>query len=391
MPPAKKAAPVKKIAGVKKDAGPKRSAFERGLDTFTTAFEKSFGEGTLSMGTEDNVYEVIPTGALSLDFALGVGGIVRGRMTEIYGPDGIGKTTLALNIIREAQRAYPSQAAFYVDMESTLDTLWVRVHGVDPRRLVIFRPNSAEDLADAVKKAIENNSFSIVVVDSIAAAIPEAEMKKDAGDATVGLQAKIVTRMVKIAAVMCRLKNTALVIINQYRSNIGYGADTTTGGGWALKYGTTHKLHVKKGETTYKIQVDGKAQPVGHDVAITVERNKVAPPFKRAEFVLFHTRSDKYGPPGIDAADDAATMGIKLGVIDQSGGWYTFPSTGEQVQGRDKVVEVLRGDQLLRDEIRTECLKLVADSIVTGEAAEPELDLSALAQPIDSPPVGISA
>ena len=342
---------------------------------FDAAFQKDYGEGTLT-SDEIRPYEVIPTGSLALDFALGVGGWVLGRESEIWGIDAVGKTTLIIQSVREAQRKFPDRLVFWVDAEHTFDKPWARLHGVDLARLRVFAPESAEDVADAVKDAVRSDLFVMVVVDSIGAMIPEAEKEKDADGVVMAAQAKIVTRMVKIAAVECFKHNAALVLINQVRANVsGFGKATMTGGGWALRHSTTHKIELKRTDKAFKINQEGKEQEVGHEVACLVERNKVAPPRKRASFVLFHTPTSKYGPAGFDRADEVATMGIKTGVIAQSGAWYTFGTTGERVQGRDAVVDALRAmGQEHMDEIREQVLATIADQIVTGADVEVDLD-----------------
>jgi recombination protein RecA len=346
------------------------------LAKFDEKFQKEYGEGTLT-SDEIKPYEVIPTGSLALDYALGVGGWVLGRETEVWGADAIGKTTLVIQSVREAQRKFPDRLVFWVDAEHTFDKPWARLHGVDLTRLRVFAPESAEDVADAVKDAVRSGLFVLVVVDSIGAMIPEAEKEKDADGVVMAAQAKIVTRMVKIAAVECANHNAALVLINQVRANVsGFGKATMTGGGWALRHSTTHKVELKRTDKAFKIKQEGREQEVGHEVACMVERNKVAPPKKRASFVLFHTPTSKYGPAGFDKADEVATMGIKTGVIAQTGAWYTFSTTGEKVNGRDAVVDALRAmGQEHMDEIRERVLATIADQIVTG--AEAEVDLEA--------------
>jgi recombination protein RecA len=357
---------------------PNQTARQRdaALAKFEERFAKVHGEDTLRSGTAFRPYQVIPTGSLATDLAMGVGGYVLGRTTEIYGIDGIGKSSLLIQGVREAQERYPERLVFWTDMEQSADEPWFASHGVDLARLRIYRPKSAEDVADAVKDAIRSGLFSMVALDSIGAMIPEAEKEKDADEATVGLQAKIVTRMVKIATVEAMQTSTAFIVINQLRANIsGFGKATTTGGGWALRYCSTHKLELRRAGEGLSVQMDGVKQEVGHEVAVMVERNRVAPPKKRAQFTFIHTPSDKYGPVGIDKADEAATVGLKTRVIlQEAGGYYTIPGTGERVRGRDKMVEALRADSSLVETVRSMALDRVADAIVTGVDAEPEID-----------------
>jgi recombination protein RecA len=352
-----------------KKAAPRLSAIEKARLDFQAKFTKNYGEATLDLSGEDNVYEVISTGCLSLDYAMGVGGYVEGRITEIWGADAIGKTTLVLQGIREAQRKHP-------DMEGTFDKKWARAHGVNvsPDAFYLITPDSAEEVADQMKDCIKSDLFSMVILDSIGAMIPEAEKEKDADEATVALQAKIVTRMVKIAAVMARNTSTVVILINQVRAVVsaGKGKNTTTGGGFALKHVTTHKLELRGGGMPLKVQMDGEERTVGHPVAVMVERNKVAPPKRRAEFTLFHTATSKYGPAGLDKAVDATIIGIKTKVIAQNGAWYTLPN-GEKFNGKDPVTEALRANSDLIDQIRDAALATLVDEIIVGDESEPEV------------------
>lgn len=316
---------------------------DRQTRTFMEKFEKTFGEGSIVLASKEVPYEFFSTGSIELDLALGIGGIMLGRLHEWWGIDGIGKTTFAMIAMAQAQIAYPGRWVGYIDAEHRLDRPWMKAHGVNMDRCMVHTPNSAEEVADALKDMLRSGLFSVVVLDSVAAMAPEVEFEKGAGDATVGLQPKIVTRMVKLAAVEAEKSNTAVIIINQVRANIAkYGVDTTTGGGWALKHSTTTKLRFRRGENAYKTKVLGQDIQVGHDVAIYVERNGVAPAYKTAIVALFNQDTARYGPLGIDRADEAATRGVKLGLIEQRGGWYTITSTGERVQGRDTLVETLR-------------------------------------------------
>lgn len=311
---------------------------------FEERFAKRFGEKSIHMATDADAYEVIPTGSLALDYALGVGGYVEGRLVEIWGVDAIGKSTLALQAIGEAQRKHADKLAAWIDMEQVFDLGWAMQQGVDPERLTVMPATTAEDVADAMKEILVSGLFSIVVLDSIGAMIPQVEVEKGADEATMAVQAKIVTRMVKIAAPAAAESKTVVLLLNQVRANLSYGATTTTGGGFALKHVTTHKLKLKRtGTKPYTARVPGEKEPVevGHELAILVERNKVAPPKRTAIVSLFHTESDAFGPPGIDRVDEAVTMGLKLGVIEQAGPYYTLPDQ-TKLQGRDKLVAHVR-------------------------------------------------
>lgn len=356
-----------------------KANMKKALDKFDTTFDKSYGDGVLDRSGVVVPYDVISTGCLSLDYSMGVGGYVEGRLYEIWGPDGIGKTTLAFQAVREAQEKYPDNPAVWVDVEHRLDKPWMQIHGVDisPSRLRIITPESAEQVADQVKDALRAEIFSIVVVDSIGAMIPEAEKEKDADQAVMAQQAKIVTRMVKIAAVEADKAGTLVLLLNQVRANLSYGADITTSGGFALKHCTTGKLKLKSGgREPFKVKIPGEEKPVrvGHEVGVLNERNSVAPAYRTAQFVLITTPTPQYGPVGIDKVDDTASMALKTGVVEQNGGWYTFPG-GHKVNGRDAVVAHLRTDPDLMKMLRQRVLDtLSAEDIVPADESNPLTD-----------------
>lgn len=363
----------------KKSAAKKQPALskaEKALADFEAKFSKTFGEGTLVADEAEVPYQVIPTGSITLDYYLGVGGWVRGRLAEIWGGDDIGKTTLMLQSVREAQRVAPDQLVLWIDMEQKWDWDWARTHGVDTHRsrFKLYTPESAEDVADAIKEALRSGLFSLIVLDSIGAMIPEVEKEKDADAAVIATQAKIITRMVKIAAVEAKKTNTAVVMINQVRANVsGFGKATMTGGGFALRHCSTHKIEMKRtGAEELSVQEDGVKLRVGHEIACFIDRNKVAKPKRTAFITLVYSETDKYGPVGFDKADEAASMGVKTGVIAQNGGWYTFSTTGERVQGRDKVLEILRNDPEQVDQVRDRILASLAGEIISDEGPDIE-------------------
>lgn len=317
-------------------------------------WEKSYGAGTLELDDKFIPYIVCPSGSLTLDYHLGVGGIVLGRLHEWWGKDGIGKSTLAMCAVAEAQRMFPSRLTGWIDVEQKADKPWMDAHGVNRKRCAIFTPESAEDVADALKDMVRKFEPSIIVLDSIGAMIPEAEKEKDADKAVMAQQAKIVTRMVKIAAVEARLHNTAIIFINQVRANVsGYGKATTTGGGFALRHVTTTKVEFKSTDTVYFVGSGDNKVQVGHMLAAKIERNAVAPAYRTARISMFNQDTEKYGPMGVDRASEAVDLGIATGVIMQeAGGYYTVPGTGERIRGRDKVLVAVREDRSLIDSLR---------------------------------------
>lgn len=342
------------------------------LKKFQDKFAKSFGERVGLQKPEIKPYEVISTGSVSLDFATGVGGYVEGRLHEVWGPESIGKTTLCLLGIVEAQKKYPSKHCVFVDMEQTFDPKWAKMLGVDLERVLLITPKSSEDVADALKDALESGLFSFVVVDSIGAMIPKKEKDKKAEDADVGTQAKLVTRMVKIAAVEAARTGTVVVFINQVRANIAYGADITTGGGYLLKHATTLKFRLSRTrEQPLKIKVEGVDIPVGVEIKVLLERNKVSPRGTAASYWLL-TQDTQYGPVGIDKADEAAILGLRpdVAAIIQGGAYYTIVSTGEKVKSRASLIELLRSTPALVESIRAQALKTREDFIIPSELSD---------------------
>ena len=363
MPPSK---------GPKQAAEPKVSASQRALDKFMATAEKTYGSGKFELGVEPSPYAVISTGSIRLDQALVVGGYVKGRTVEIWGPEGVGKSTLVMIAIAELHRTDPEANAYWIDMEHRHDKKLMRAYGIDLKRIVIVKPGNAEEVADMVKDACRSGLFGIVCVDSIGAMIPEIEKTKMSDEAVVANQAKIVTRMVKIAAVLCDETDTVLIMINQVRANIvKFGNPLTTGGGFALKHGTTMKLYLRPtSEGVLSVGTGENKQRVGHLITVMVERNSVALAYKKAEIAILYAPTVEYGPMGIDWAMEAADIGIEEGIIKQNGGWYTNTINDEQVQGKPAVVASLRANRELALQVRSAALELLAADVVLDGGAE---------------------
>lgn len=385
--PAKKKAPAKKAAPkkvsrttAKRGATPRapssQSALQKGLEEFVANANATYGGGKFEVAAKASPYEVISTGSIELDRALIVGGYVEGRTVEIWGPEGAGKTLLGIKAMVEGQKKYPHKAVYFCNVEHRWDQQWGISHGLDPKRLVVATPENAEDVADMVKDACRKGIFSVIVVDSIGAMIPEAEKEKDADQAVMMAQAKIVTRMVKIAAPEAAKSRAVVIFINQVRANIGYGGDTTTGGGWALKHGTTMKFYVRRtSDSALFIGSGENKQQVGHGVTVKVERNSVALAYRKAEFILLYVTTKQYGPMGIDTALEATNLGIETGIIEQTGGWYLNKLTGEKVNGKPAVIEMMRENPSMAMDIRARALDLVSGEIdLTEEAVTLQFD-----------------
>jgi recombination protein RecA len=347
-------------------------AAEAGLDKFEKTMAKRYGEGRLDRSGTIVEYETVSTGSMLLDVATGVGGLVMGRLHEWWGIDSVGKTFMAILAMIEAQRKYPERMVAVVNVEHTWDKKWAQTLGLDLTRCYIFHPDTAEDVADVVRDLIceppEKHGlppFSMILVDSIGAMIPKKELEKLADEAVVALQAKIVTRMVKKNSVYADRHGVCVLMINQVRANVsGYGNPNTTGGGHALKHGTTMKMLFKRtGTDPYKVKEDGVEITVGHEMSVLLERNKVAPSKTSALLSVYFVPSEKYGPLGVDRADEAARLGRRFGLIHQDGAWYTL-WTGEKMQGLDTVTDHLRTHPDLIQEVRQRVLDLHAGMVV---------------------------
>lgn len=344
-----------------------KDAMETALEKFETAFAKTFGEGILRRASQMPPYDVISTGAPTLDYAMGSGGYIRGRLTEMWGLASTGKTTMTLIGMAEAQKSVPDRMVALLDVEKTYDRDWAVAHGVDPTRLVVVTPTTAEDTADQMKSLIESDLFSTIALDSIGAMLPAKEAEKDAGDAVVGAGAKVVTRMVKIATNLATQHHVAILLINQVRAAIGsfVGPDTTKGGGFALQHCTTHVLkHRRTKETPKFVGPKDYQVQVGHQIAVNVEKNKVAPPKRTAYLWMFNQATEEYGPVGIDKATDTFSLAKQLDLLQRSGSNYTLPDTTKH-NGEAKVIAYLREHPEVRDILRTQALERVADTLNT--------------------------
>lgn len=318
---------------------------EKSLKLTTDQIEHKFGKGSimkLGEGGQNLEVGVIPTGALPLDAALGIGGVPRGRIVEIYGPESSGKTTLALQILAEAQ-ALGGVVAF-IDAEHALDPTYAARLGVDIDEVLISQPDTGEQALEICDMLVRSNAIDAIVVDSVAALVPRAEIEGEIGDSSVGLQARLMSQALRKLAGSLSKSNTTCIFINQLREKIGvmFGNPETTTGGRALKFFSSVRIDIRRIET---LKNKGN-EPVGNRVRAKVVKNKVAPPFRQAEFDLM------YGT-GISREGCIVDMGVEAGVVKKSGAWYTC---GEQRlgQGREAAKETLRTNPDLRDELEAQ-------------------------------------
>lgn len=326
-----------------------------------------YGDGRVRRREDIKPYSVISTGSITLDYATRVGGFVRGRTHEIVGPEGVGKTTLLICSMIEAQRAYPDLAVGYIDMEQTFDYEWAERLGLDTSdaRWVHIFPDDSEDVSDQLRMMCRTDLFSMVSVDSIGGMESKQALSKEAEEVTMGRNAQVITRMVKQVAVMARQHEVAIVFVNQLRANLsGMGADISAGPK-ALRYNTTMKIDMKRtGETPITVKQEGEDISIGVQVRARVVRNKVAPPGYSGEFWIFNQDTDEYGGVGIDQGDEAVSLGVRVGVIVQGGGGnYTLPD-GRKIRGKDNVLATLREEPDALEQVRSEALKRASGEVL---------------------------
>ena len=312
----------------------------KALQAAMARIEKDFGKGSVMRLGEENIekIEVIPTGSLSLDLALGVGGYPRGRIIEIYGPESSGKTTVAIHAIAEAQKA--GGMAAFIDAEHAFDRFYAAKLGVNVNNLIVSQPDNGEQALEIADQLIRSAAIDILVVDSVAALTPKAEIEGDMGDNKVGLQARLMSQALRKLTSTISKTNTTCIFINQLREKIGvlFGNPETTTGGNALKFYSSVRLDIRR-ITSIK---DGD-DVVGNQVRVKVVKNKVAPPFRKAEFEIL------FGE-GISKVGEILDLAVMLDVIQKSGSWFSYAGS-KLAQGRDSVKQVLKDNPELCDEI----------------------------------------
>lgn len=304
---------------------------KKALEMAMSQIEKQFGKGSVMKLGEFKEMEVeaIPTGALSLDMALGIGGVPRGRIIEVFGPESSGKTTLALHVVAEAQKM-GGEAAF-IDAEHALDPVYAKKLGVDIDNLIVSQPDTGEQALEITESLVRSGALDVIVVDSVAALVPKAEIDGDMGDSHMGLQARLMSQALRKLAGAINKSKTVLIFINQLREKIGvmFGNPETTTGGRALKFYASVRLDIRKIEN---IKQDGEVK--GNRVRVKVIKNKVAPPFREAEFDVV------YGE-GISKAGNILDMAVNMDIIEKSGSWFSYK--GERIgQGRENVKTMLQ-------------------------------------------------
>ena len=334
-------------------------AKKKALDTAITQIEKAYGKGTIiKMGENPKMnVSAVSTGSLTLDLALGVGGLPRGRIVEIYGPESSGKTTVALHAIAEVQKA-GGEAAF-IDAEHALDPVYAKALGVNIDELLVSQPDSGEQALEICEALVRSNALDIVVIDSVAALVPQQEIDGDMGASHVGLQARLMSQALRKLSGIIAKTNCIVIVINQLREKVGvvYGNPETTTGGRALKFYASVRIDIRKSE-----MLKSGTETYGNKVKCKVVKNKVAPPFKVAEFDILYGK-------GISKSSEILEIGINRGIIEKSGAWISYD--GNRLgQGRDNARNFIESNPALMAELEEKIKAAVAD-----DAEEDVLDL----------------
>ncbi len=336
----------------KKAPGDKKAA----LETALAQIEKQFGKGAVMKLGANTAMQVdcIPTGSLSLDLALGVGGMPRGRVVEVYGPESSGKTTLALHVLAEAQKA-GGEAAF-IDVEHALDPVYARALGVDIDNLLVSQPDTGEQALEICEALVRSGAIDAIVIDSVAAMVPRAEIEGEMGDSHVGLQARLMSQALRKLTGVIGKTGTVAIFINQLREKVGvvYGNPEVTAGGRALKYYSSVRIDVRRTEGLK----DASGQFIGNRTRAKVVKNKVAPPFKEAEFDIM------FGE-GISKVGEILDLGVLLGIVQKSGAWFNYGET-RLGQGRDNAKVFLKEHPELMAEIEAQ-VRQNADRLTLGK------------------------
>ena len=335
---------------------------KKALESAILQIEKQFGKGAIMKygeGAALKNIEVIPTGCLALDIALGIGGIPKGRIIEIYGPESSGKTTVSLHIIAELQKQ--GGIAAFIDAEHALDPVYAANLGVDLDNLYVSQPDNGEQALDIADYLVDSGAVDLIVVDSVAALTPKAEREGDMGDSHVGLQARLMSQALRKLAAITNKKNACVIFINQLREKIGvmFGNPETTPGGKALKFYASVRLDVRKADTLK----DG-AEIVGNRTKVKVVKNKLAPPFKTAEFDIVYGK-------GISQSGCILDLAVAANIVEKSGSWFAY--NGEKIgQGRDNAKNYLSANPAVMEEIKNKLLAQIEDKKGKAESENPE-------------------
>lgn len=336
----------------------------KALEAALSQIDRAFGKGSImKLGKSDQVVEIesIPSGSLGLDIALGIGGLPRGRVVEIYGPESSGKTTLALHVIAEAQKT--GGICAFVDAEHALDPIYARKLGVDLNELLISQPDTGEQALEITDTLVRSGAVDVLIIDSVAALTPRAELEGEMGASLPGLQARLMSQALRKLTASISKSNTMVIFINQIRMKIGvmFGSPETTTGGNALKFYASVRLDIRRIG-----QIKDRDEVVGNQTRVKVVKNKVAPPFKQVEFDIIYGK-------GISKTGELVDLGVKAGIVEKSGAWYSYNSE-RMGQGRENAKVFLEENPDIANEIEIAVRQnagLIAEKILEGE---PETD-----------------
>jgi len=340
---------------------------DKALEVALGAIDKQFGKGSIMrMGDKQGLeIEFIPTGALPLDIALGIGGVPRGRIVEIFGPESSGKSTLAMHIVAEAQRN--GGICAYVDAEHAMDPIYAKAIGVDTDNLLISQPDTGEQALEIVDMLVRSGALDVVVIDSVAALTPRAEIEGEMGDSHMGLQARLMSQAMRKLTANLHKSNTVAVFINQLREKIGvmFGSPETTPGGRALKFYSSVRLDIRRIET-----IKDGVEVVGSRTRVKVVKNKVSPPFRQAEFDIMYGK-------GISREGAVLDMAVEMGIAKKSGAWFTYD--GEQLgQGRENAKQILSENTevmvQMADRVRRQSMPVVEPEITKINTVDKSID-----------------
>ena len=338
-------------------AKPATNDRNKALEVALSQIDKQFGKGSVMRLGDDNrpPVQVIPTGSLALDVALGIGGLPRGRVIEVYGPESSGKTTVALHAVANAQKAGGNAA--FIDAEHALDPVYARALGVDTDSLLVSQPDTGEQALEIADMLIRSGGIDIIVIDSVAALVPKAEIEGEMGDSHVGLQARLMSQALRKITGALSATGTTAIFINQLREKIGvfFGSPETTTGGKALKFYASVRIDVRRIETLKEA-----GAPVGNRTRAKVVKNKMAPPFKQAEFDIVYGK-------GISREGSIIDMGVEAGIVRKSGSWFTY-GDDQLGQGKENVRQFLVDNHELANEIEQKILV----SLGIGETPDPD-------------------
>jgi recombination protein RecA len=339
----------------------------KALDAALSQIERAFGKGSImKLGKNEKAMEIetVSTGSLGLDIALGVGGLPRGRVVEIYGPESSGKTTLALHTVAEAQKA--GGICAFIDAEHALDPIYARKLGVNVDELLISQPDAGEQALEIADTLVRSGAIDVLVIDSVAALVPRAELEGEMGDSQPGLQARLMSQALRKLTASINRSNTMVIFINQIRMKIGvmYGSPETTTGGHALKFYASVRLDIRRIGA-----IKERDEVVGNQTRVKVVKNKLAPPFKQVEFDIM------YGE-GVSKNGELIDLGVKAGVVEKSGAWFSYDS--QRIgQGRENAKTFLKNNPDVAGKIETAIRQnagLIAEKILAGEEGEGDDD-----------------